>query len=249
MKKEKVIIFGTGWAFNNYIRNYRDEYDIIGITDWDYEKHGESIQGITVINPYCFDNYEFDYILIVSSYIDAIKEQLKQRTNIPENKIFVPYKYKLKNGKPFENEKTHKMAREMIFYLSELAKKNDIVLYLEYGTLLGFVRDGDIIQWDDDVDFAINYENVEKFGNLLKNNISSFPYSDELDWYVLKKVTDKDEIRYYEIRFNGRNEDFHEFEFGVRIRRTFDNLSVVMQTKYLSCKAEHFNGYDEKQRR
>ena len=83
-KKLKVVIFGTGWAFGNYIKNYRDEHEIVGITDWEYDKHGESIEGIKVLNPYKLSEVEFDKILICSVYVREIRQQLFEKLNITE---------------------------------------------------------------------------------------------------------------------------------------------------------------------
>ncbi len=49
--KPRVIIFGTGWGFNNYMLYYADEYDIFGITDWGYNNHAKEIRGFPVLNP------------------------------------------------------------------------------------------------------------------------------------------------------------------------------------------------------
>ncbi|NLB63511.1 MAG: hypothetical protein GX801_05310, partial [Fibrobacter sp.] len=110
--KLKVVIFGTGWAFNNYIEHYRDEHDVVGVTDWDYAKHGNKIKGIPVLNPYNLGSIDFDKILICSTYIKEIKEQLEQKIQISEDMTLVPYKYQFKSGKPFEDAATRSFALE-----------------------------------------------------------------------------------------------------------------------------------------
>lgn len=244
-KKNRVIIFGTGWAFNNYIKNYRDENEIVGITDWEFYKHGDSIQGILVINPYEFSKYEFDYILIISFYVNEIKQQLWEKCKIGVEKILVPPKFKIKHGKPFEHTQTADFARTMIFYLSDLSKQYNVKLFLDYGTLLGFIRDGNIIKWDDDIDFSINKIDTDSFIQMLKENINVFPFSDILNWYVTQKITADNEIRSFSILFKNKKSFYiYEFEIGIRVRQTFENLSVVMYLDYLACYKEHFEDFE-----
>jgi lipopolysaccharide cholinephosphotransferase len=245
IQKHKVIIFGTGKSFSNYISNYREAYDFIGVTDWEYEKHGDSLHGLKVINPFELHKYEYNYILIASYYVNEIKEQLQKLCNIADNKIILPLKYQLKNGKPFEDDKTRRFAYSMVVYLTKLARNNGITLYLDYGTLLGIVREHDLIKWDDDVDFSINCEDSDKFTQVLKTNIKEFPFSDEVDWVIKTRNNIKGDICYYSIWFTDKGKPVYgEFEFGIRIRKTFDNLSVVMMDKFLACNSKHFTGFD-----
>jgi hypothetical protein len=49
---------------------------------------------------------------------------------------------------------------EMTRFVHELLAKNGIVHWLDYGTLLGAVREGAFIPWDEDVDFGVLEEDV-----------------------------------------------------------------------------------------
>jgi lipopolysaccharide cholinephosphotransferase len=245
IQKHKVIIFGTGKSFSNYISHYRESYDFIGVTDWEYEKHGEILHGLKVINPFELHKYEYNYILIASYYVNEIKEQLQKHCNIDDSKIILPLKYQLKNGKPFEDDKTRWFARDMVFYFTKLARCNNIILYLDYGTLLGFVRNGDIIEWDDDVDFSINERDVKKFATALKENKNKFPYSEIVEWTIKTRNDTAGRIWYFSIWFKNKERPVvGEFEFGIRVRKTFDELSVVMKDKFLACDSKHFTDND-----
>lgn len=46
-------------------------------------------------------------------------------------------------------------AREILFTVTSMLDKNNILYHLEGGTLLGLVRDRDLLPWDDDVDISI----------------------------------------------------------------------------------------------
>lgn len=63
----------------------------------------------------------------------------------------------------FENIKK---ARNMLFLSTDFLNKYGIKYYLEGGTLLGIVRDGDLLPWDHDVDISIDYADAAKFDKL-----------------------------------------------------------------------------------
>jgi len=246
-KKDRVVIFGTGWAFRNFIKNENHDYNILAVTDWEYQKHGEALNGIRVINPYDLKSLDYDYVLIVSTFVNEIKQQLWERCKIGEDKILVPFKHEVKNSKPFEDPYTHDFARTMIFCFSKLAADHGITLFLDYGTLLGFVRDGDVIKWDDDVDFSINHTDVDQFTDVLLKSRSKLPNANNIDWYVEIMKDSQNRIRNYSIRFKNKTDKkrFREFEFAVRVRKTFGNISVVMRGRYLACRAIHFQEHCE----
>jgi lipopolysaccharide cholinephosphotransferase len=64
------------------------------------------------------------------------------------------------------NRKNIKKARKMLFLCTDFLNRYGIKYYLEGGTLLGLVRDGDLLPWDHDVDISIDYADAEKFNKL-----------------------------------------------------------------------------------
>jgi phosphorylcholine metabolism protein LicD len=64
------------------------------------------------------------------------------------------------------NFKNIQKARNMLFCSTDFLNKYNIPYFLEGGTLLGIVRDGDLLPWDHDVDISINYQDAEKFDKL-----------------------------------------------------------------------------------
>ncbi len=63
--------------------------------------------------------------------------------------------------------------------LSEIEDKTGIKLFMDDGTLLGAVRHGGFIPWDDDMDFSVMRKDYEKLLEYIKTNCI---YVDSSDW-------------------------------------------------------------------
>ena len=59
---------------------------------------------------------------------------------------------------------------ELLKFVTAVLENNKIKYWLDYGTLLGAVREGGQIAWDDDCDISILLEDEEKVRTILTNN-------------------------------------------------------------------------------
>lgn len=60
---------------------------------------------------------------------------------------------------------------ELLKFLDKLCSENDLKYWLDSGTLLGAVRHGGFIPWDDDVDVCMMKEDADKLKKIMSNRI------------------------------------------------------------------------------
>ena len=56
---------------------------------------------------------------------------------------------------------------EMLKYIDKICHEHSITYWMDFGTLLGAVRHGGFIPWDDDTDICMPIEDYERFKRLL----------------------------------------------------------------------------------
>lgn len=62
------------------------------------------------------------------------------------------------------------LQMDILDYIKNICEKYDIKYYLFYGTLLGSIRHGGYIPWDDDIDIALMRKDYDKLLKILKEN-------------------------------------------------------------------------------
>lgn len=90
MKKERVLIWGTGKSEKNKRDMLGDMFsrvEIIGYIDNDKNKHHSFYNGYEVLSPEEAVQLEFDKILIMSSFFQDIEEQLTGELSVSKDKI------------------------------------------------------------------------------------------------------------------------------------------------------------------
>lgn len=59
-------------------------------------------------------------------------------------------------------------------FFDKLCQKHKLTYWLDYGTLLGAVRHGGVIPWDDDTDIAMPRDDYNRLNNALKDDLEKF---------------------------------------------------------------------------
>ncbi|MCW3788017.1 LicD family protein [Plebeiibacterium sediminum] len=60
-------------------------------------------------------------------------------------------------------------AKKLLTLITQVLDNNHITYHLEGGTLLGIVRDGDLLPWDHDIDLSIDITDAKKLKSLQKH--------------------------------------------------------------------------------
>lgn len=75
-----------------------------------------------------------------------------------------------KENRELSLEEYKKTITRILKYLDDICKKENISYSLFAGSLIGAVREGGIIPWDDDIDIILDPKNLEKLKRILTKN-------------------------------------------------------------------------------
>ncbi len=97
---------------------------------------------------------------------------------------------------------------EILKEIDRICVENDIKYFLAGGSLLGAVRSGEPISWDDDLDIGMLREDYEKFREICEENLSdkfefSSPFNNSGSHYAIEKVRLKS--TYFSTTFSAKN--------------------------------------------
>lgn len=97
-------------------------------------------------------------------------------------------------------EQVQKLLCSLLYDFHKICEENSLSYSLAYGTLLGAVRHGGFIPWDDDVDVFMPRPDYEKFAVIVKNK-----YADKFDLF-----DDNDNYIYTYLKFCMKNTILYE---------------------------------------
>lgn len=147
----------------------------------------------------------------VCSFSDALRYTLLQhleRFSVRTDRIHDGYSGKLNTLRTLEKD----MLRE----IDRICRGHDIKYFISYGTMLGAVRHGGFIPWDDDVDVAMLRSEFEKFRQIAPRELNSrFSYESHTNnngyHYFFDRITAKDTY------FASKYSDSYEMHKGISV--------------------------------
>ncbi len=157
----KVILFGLGNYYGRF-RKYFNDNDIVVLCDNNKERQGEIVDGKLVIAPEKIEQYEYDKIYILSSYIKEIRRQLIS-LGVIEKKIVSYYDVKISVNqyKKYEGDLSKKdYSSDILIIASDMNNSGATVALLEVVRQINVLGEKNIV-----VATPLDGELTEKFVN------------------------------------------------------------------------------------
>ena len=91
---------------------------------------------------------------------------------------------------------------EILKVIDSICKKHGLNYWLDGGTLLGAVRHGGFIPWDDDIDIAMDYQDMMRFAKVAPDDLPEvlFVQTPETDPHVKEQKGTRSELPLYRKR-------------------------------------------------
>ncbi len=237
--KIKTLLFGAGAGSKIYIENNLEHREFIGYVDNDKTKHDSYFNSLLIYSPLQLSSLEFDEIVITTQWSMEVKQQLVDVLNIPQEKVVQPPKNQLKKAQPFMNENGKRLGRIIIKELNNLAKQYKVPLVVDFGTLLGLVREGDIISWDDDIDFSVPVQFADEIEKILEVFVAD---NKNVDWNIEKIVNKNNNTACFLLKFHSSDNTLVEFTTSLCFREIKEGNAVHMPSLGMWYAPEkHFN--------
>ncbi|XOV79315.1 MAG: LicD family protein [Aestuariibacter sp.] len=243
MSVAKALLFGAGQGARHFLTNNEFAYEYIGIIDNDAKKCGTEVESLKVYSPKHIHSLDFDFIIITTQWGRDVASQLVNEEGVAKEQVILPEKNQLKPSKPFYCEKTRTLAGKIIKKISALAMKHNVHLVVDFGTLLGLVRDGDVIEWDDDVDISALAEDALDVERLLQQFVSEWT-ENEPKFYLEKIVNKQDVVTGFLLKFREENGAFEKFNTSVCLRKEIKGISKHLPSLGMFYSpAKHFQSF------
>ncbi|WP_407375473.1 phosphorylcholine transferase LicD, partial [Methanobrevibacter sp.] len=107
------------------------------------------------------------------------------------NKIFLDYE--LTNPNPLLDN-MQKLCIQLLEFVENVCIKYDLEWWIDVGNLLGAVRHGYFVPWDDDVDIGMMRTNYNKFVGVIENEIREHNLDDIIHSVYKPRKIDKTEV-------------------------------------------------------
>jgi lipopolysaccharide cholinephosphotransferase len=242
--KTKTIIFGAGAGAKKFLENEKLTREFLAVCDNDLQKQGTLFEGYDIISPKKLKEYDYDQIVITTQWATQVLKQLTEELKVNPSKIVVPPKALLKKPQPFYHKETKDLARTIITTLSKSAKQNNVPLFIDFGTLLGIVRDNDVIEWDDDIDFAVPLEKYDAFAYWFEKEFHKLSFLVDLKIQIC--TTKEAQTSYISLFFEDSR--FNSFITTISFRQRNDLYSLHLPSGGMwYAPKKHFETFQTKQ--
>lgn len=229
----KTLIFGTGDSANKLLNNLPEDREYLAAVDNDIDKHGGVFRDMQIVPPSKISHFDYEEIIIASYWEGTIKKQLIEELNVAPEKIVTPnkkfYKNNIDNLYPFQHAESLALAHQVIKTVCGGARQKQIPLHLDYGTLLGIMREDELILWDDDIDLAANVIHAEQIEQHLLEVIDDI--SNKVNWQLRKDVDVNGRTLYFYLSFTCKPQHTYKpFAISIAMKGIENGMAVKLNS-------------------
>lgn len=182
----KLVLFGAGALAEDYLCTYGNSVCPAFLVDNNPKKWGTEFMGLQVLSPETLKELDARerYVIICSRYAREIGKQLVEM-GITDYRVYSGGAKRVANARfcpkksAAEYQVSDKMKQvwrrelEMLDEFDRICRKHGLKYFLVHGSLLGAVRHGGFIPWDDDLDVAMPREDYDRFLETAKVELSA----------------------------------------------------------------------------
>ena len=151
------------------------------------------------------------------------------------------------------NEKQLAETKELFLKFTEIAQEYNIDFFAIGGTLIGSVRNGGLLPFDDDIDLGVLDNNIQHFENY-KNDIYYFEKiffgykfkKNNSDMFIDIMIFEKKDNQYKIINNSWPDESFDLDEIYPLIKTKFSEYEMYIPSKHLKYLDRAFPNWDTK---
>ncbi len=219
----KNILQENGYRISAYIDNDRNRcQEINHFLAYTLMYHtNQQVKQEEVVRAYTPEEYLGEYradavILIASKYYPQMSEQLCKMGYQENVQVFQTVDFyaleqlihseDMSGYRKLQMNEIREMQLELMRYVRETCEANGLRYYMCGGTLLGAVRHGGYIPWDDDVDLAMPMPDYLEFIEITKAqqqylSLNIYDYPDDYYNFFMRLINTDTYMRYWEYPF------------------------------------------------
>jgi hypothetical protein len=248
--KQKIVIFGAGQAGIAALINLRGKYQPVAFCDNDANKVGTQLQSLPIISPQQLQSTKYDLLMIASEYFEQIQQQLEGDFAIPCERIKVLSASQIKSFHFGDSQSAKDKAEQILFILCNVFKSCDIKYHIDAGTLLGIYRDNALIPWDDDLDFAVPSDMLDKIRINEQQILSALQSVTQTSWKCTELFAENDfglvkrgASRSFKLEAIGTSRALPLIDFFVKYLGE-TTMDYVISSRGFSMPSEHMRSVD-----
>lgn len=243
----KIVIFGAGAAGDAAYEHLSQDHLVLGFCDNDARKVGTTLRSLPIYSPQSLNKVTFDLVFVASEYTEQITHQLISQMGIPPAKIKTLPASAIKAFHFGDNSSLRLLSEKILIALSDVLSNKNIKHHVDAGTLLGIYRDGELIPWDDDLDFAIPSEETNKVLEHQHSILAALENVTQCKWQISQLISEQDfgavkkgETRSFKLSAVNQGSSLPLIDLFVKYI-SGENMDYVISSRGIRMASKHMN--------